>query len=207
MLHARTLLRAHRLAPLAALSLGLAIAAGCADPIHQDTPEDAAPGDPPVVTGKVATTRGSDGTYTSVVDAQSMTEWTHLDFETGGELPETGPWDLRIQRFHISANGGVTGAGGVEVAAVPGVAFADVTAPASGFVSDAADGDGDGVPDYVLDQGDAWYAYDVGTHALTPRPIIWVVKTAGGSTIKLEIKNYYDAAGTSGWLTLHWGPL
>jgi len=42
---------------------------------------------------------------------------------------------------------------------------------------------------------------------LTPRPIIWVVKTAGGATLKLEILKYYDDAGTSGWFSLHWGPL
>ncbi|HEY0194205.1 MAG TPA: hypothetical protein VGC42_23985, partial [Kofleriaceae bacterium] len=62
-------------------------------------------------------------------------------------------------------------------------------------------------PDYVFDQGDGWYDYDVGTHVLSAKPNIYVVKTDGGSTIKLEIKKYYDDAGTSGWLTLHWGPL
>jgi hypothetical protein len=201
------------LTALAALAVA---GAGCADSINRDNPDAALPddaagndaaGDAAPPAGKVVSTRASDGTYTTIVDATAMTGWTYVDFETGGELPATGPWDLRFQRFHISANGGVTGTGGVEVAAVTGVAFADVTAPATGFVSDAADGNGDGVPDYVLDQGDAWYAYSEATHVLMPRPIVWVVKTAGGSTVKLEIVSYYDTAGTSGTLTLHWGTL
>ena len=45
------------------------------------------------------------------------------------------------------------------------------------------------------------------THMLTPKPLVWVVKTNGGSMIKLEITKYYDDAGTAGWFTLHWSPL
>jgi hypothetical protein len=173
----------------------------CADPIGQAQPD----GGPAPAPGKVRTTRNPDGAYTTVVDATSMTDWTYADFETGAEVDPAAPWDLRFQRSHVSANGGTSGTGGVELAAVTGAPFAQVTAPAFGYVTDATDGDGQ--PAYVLDQGDAWYAYDVDTHRLTPRPIVYVVKTAGGSTIKLEILSYYDAAGTSGWLTLHWAPL
>jgi len=179
---------------------------GCAAPIGHERPDAAIADDAAApTTGKLATTQNPDGTYTTRVDAQSMTEWTYADFETRSEVPASAPWDLRFQRFHVSANGGVTGDGGVELAPVTGVAFAAVTAPATGFVTDAADGDGDGLPDYALDQGDSWYAYDVDRHVLTPRPIVWVVHTDGGATIKLEILSYYDDAGTSGWLTLHWG--
>ena len=187
--------------------------AGCADKISHEQPDAAPPGDDaptgdaPPVTGHVRTTRGADATYTSIVDASSPTAWIHADFETGREVEATAAWDLRFQRFHISANGGVTGPGGVEVAPVTGVAFAAVTLPTTGFITDAADRDGDGTPDYVMDQGDTWYSYDPATHLLTPQPIVWVVKTAGGSTLKLEILEYYDDAGTSGWFTLHWAPL
>lgn len=173
----------------------------CADPIGHAPPD----GGPAPQTGRVQTTRTPDGAYTTVVDATSMTGWTYADFETGAEVDAAAPWDLRFQRFHVSANGGSSGAGGVELAAVPGVAFADVTAPATGYLTD--DTDGEGQPAYVLDQGDGWYAYDAGTHLLAPRAIVYVIKTDGGSTIKLEILAYYDAAGTAGWLTLHWAPL
>ncbi len=180
---------------------------GCADKIDPASP-DATPTADAAPPGKVQTTRGSDGTYTTLVDSTAMTGWTYADFETGKEVETTAAWDLRFQRFHVSTNGGVSGTGGVQVAAVTGTTFAAVTAaPTTGYLSDAADGDGDQVPDYAFDQGDTWYAYNDQTHLLTPRPIIWVVKTAGGATLKLEILKYYDDAGTSGWFSLHWGPL
>lgn len=190
-----------------------AVAAGCADPIGHARPDagqmmTTEDGGMTMPTGKVTTTRGSDGTYTTLVDATSMTEWTIADFETGTEVAATEAWDLRFQRFHISTNGGVSGTGGVEVAPVTGMTFAAVTtAPATGFISDADDANGDMVPDYAFDQGDGWYDYDTMTHVLTPKPIVWVMKTNGGATLKLEIMKYYDTAGTSGWLTLHWSPL
>ncbi|HET9619789.1 MAG TPA: HmuY family protein [Kofleriaceae bacterium] len=187
------------------LASTLALAAGCADKIdHGAAPPDA--GSPP---GKITTTRNTaDGTYTSVVDATSETAWIYADFETGTAVAASDAWDLRFQRFHISTNGGVSGAGGVQVAPVTGTAFADLhAAPTTGFLADAADGNGDGMPDYAFEQGDGWYDYDPTTHVLAPFPTVWVVKTDGGATLKLEIVKYYDDAGTSGWLTLHWGPL
>jgi hypothetical protein len=189
---------------IALLLTAIAAHAGCADRIGSTTPDASEPGP----AGKVQTTRGSDGTYTTIVDATAMADWTFADFETGGEAAAAAPWDLRFQRFHISTNGGVSGSGGVAVVPIAGSAFAAVTAaPAAGFVSDAPDGDGDKLPDYAFEQGDGWYDYDATTHALSPKPIVWVVKTDGGSTLKLEILDYYDSAGTSGWFTLHWGPL
>jgi hypothetical protein len=195
---------------LIAFTLGSLIAAGCADNIAHDRPDAGLPDDASEApAGKVRTTRNTaDGTYTTIVDSTSMTDWIYADLETGREVATTAAWDLRFQRFHISTNGGVSGAGGVEVAAITGAAFAAVTAaPAGGYVSDAADGNGDGTPDYAFERGDGWYDYDPTTHALTPRPVVWVIKTAGGSTLKLEIVKYYDTAGTSGWFTLHWGAL
>jgi hypothetical protein len=182
--------------------------ASCADTIHHDQPDAGPTPDAPPQTGKVQTTRGADGTYTTIVDATSMSAWTYADFETGGEVAETAAWDLRFQRFHISTNGGASGAGGVQVAPVTGTTFAALTAaPTTGFVADAADANGDGEPDYAFEQGDGWYDYDPATHILGPKPIVWVVKTDGGATLKLELARYYDDAGTSGWFTAHWGPL
>ena len=192
------------LAPLLASS-------GCFESIAPERPDagiglGASEVGPP---GPFATTRGTDGTYTTVVDAQSATEWTYGDFETGASSDPTGPWDLRFQRFHISTNGGISGAGGVEVAPITGVAFADVLSlPATGWTSDAPDGDDANTdPDYAFEQGDGWYEYDPTTHVLRPRPIVWVVKTTDGAMLKLELASYYDDAGTAGWFTFRWAPL
>lgn len=182
------------------------VAAGCADEIGPD--DDPVPDRGTEPPANVATTRSADGTYTSVINATSDKVWIHADFETGREVDAAATWDLRFQRFHISANGGSSGAGGVEVAPVTGT-FASLTAaPTTGWGTDLADADADAIPEYVFDQGDGWYDYNQMTHVLTPKPIVWAIRTAnGGPTIKLEIQSYYDAAGTSGWFTLHWGPL
>lgn len=181
---------------------------GCFESIAPEQP-DAGSDTNVAPVGKFATTPGVDGTYTTVVDATSMTEWTYGDFEIGEETDETGPWDLRFQRFHISTNGGISGSGGVEVAPVAGMTFAQVTSPpGSGWISDAPDGDDANMdPDYAFEQGDGWYDYNPTSHALTPKPLVWVVKTTGGSMIKLQIEKYYSDAGTAGWFTLRWSPL
>ncbi|MGH9885283.1 MAG: hypothetical protein ACREBE_07130, partial [bacterium] len=57
------------------LWLWAAAAAGCSDPIGSARPDAGEPPDAPP-TGKVQTSRGSDGTYTTIVDATSMTDWT-----------------------------------------------------------------------------------------------------------------------------------
>jgi hypothetical protein len=191
--------------PIAAL-LWLAVLAGCADPIGHALP-DAGPTDIPG-TGKVRTARASDGTYTTLIDATSATDWVYADFQAGTVVTADEAWDLRFQRFHISTNGGVSGTRGVAVAPITDAGFAEVTeAPATGYLSDTGDADGDGMPDYAFDQGDAWYDYDDMTHVLTAKPIVWVMKRADGAALKLQILKYYDTAGTAGWFTLHWATL
>jgi hypothetical protein len=200
------------LAALVAVPGGLA---GCADSIRPDPSSrpDAFLVDSSIdgvsSMGAVTTKQWPDGTYATLVDATSQTEWTHVDFETRAEVPATGPWDLRFQRSHISTNGGVTGTGGVEVAPIPARSLAEVTAaPATGWITDAPDGgDDDMLPDYAFEQGDGWYEYNAEKHTLKPRPLVWVVKTAGGGTFKLALERYYDAAGTPAWFTFHWATL
>lgn len=157
----------------------------------------------------VATTRHDDGTYTTVADCTSMETWRLVDLDTGVEAQAGEPWDLGCQRFHLQLDGGISGDAGVEVAPIEGVPFASVTeAPATGWITDAEDGDDMNTePDYAFEQGDGWYAYDATTHVLTPRAVVWILRTTDDALIKLEIEDYYDAFGTAGTFTLHWAPL
>ncbi len=187
----------------------LTLLIGCADKIdHETSSPDAGLGSNGGSggggTARVATTRGTDGTYTTTVDATADDAWVDVDFETGAEVDASASWDLRFERFHISANGGVSGSGGVQVAPVMATFAALTTAPTDGWLTDTADMNADGMPDYAMD---SWYDYDVDTHILTPKAITWAVKTDGGASLKLEVVKYYDGAGTSGNFTLHWGPL
>lgn len=160
----------------------LGFLAGCFQSIAPDVP-DASPFDP--TTGKFATTREADGTYTTIVDSSSETVPTLGDFDTGTALTESEPWDLAFQRFRI------TPAPGVEIARVE-AAFADVAVPPH-----------DGWSGALLDD---WYDYDAETHVLTPKPETYALRTSTG-TFKFAIERYYDEAGNAGFFTLHWRSL
>lgn len=180
------------------------LSTGCAEDLRPDRPDGGLPGEglPP---GSFTTTTLPDGTFLTIVDASATHAWIYGDFETAAAIDETGPWDLRFQRFHISTNGGVSGSGGVEVAAIPNTSLDELVVPSEGFVSDAPDGDDENAePDYAFEQGDGWYDYDPQTHVLTPKAMAWVVRTNGGSTIALAIQGYYDTAGTAGWFSFRW---
>jgi hypothetical protein len=196
-----------RSALLASLLVLLAI--GCADDIEpaDDDPADDDPADDDPA--RVATERNDDGSYTTRIDATSMTAWTLADLETGVEVAEDAPWDLSTQRFELRLNGGVGGDGGVEVVRLADVALDDVVeVPTDGWITDQPDGDDEGdVPDYAFAQGGGWYAYDAATHVLTPLPVVWVLRTVEGAVVKLAIEDYYDDAGTAGHFTLRWAPL
>jgi hypothetical protein len=193
--------------PTAALAGALAACAGDIRP--SDFQLDGPPSDAFTPTGLVTTGQNADGTFTTIIDATSASEWTHVDFDARAAAEAGGPWEVRYQRFHISVNGGVTGPGGVEVVPITGRLFDEVTAaPAGGWLADAPDGDDPGFdPDYAFEQGDGWYTYDFDRHLLTPRPHVWVVRSPSGATVKIKIERYYDAAGTPGWVTLRWKPL
>jgi hypothetical protein len=205
----------------AGVVIGAAAAAltGCAEPIapapEPDRPAAPAPDplDPSTIvpTGPVTTVARGDGSLYTVIDGSSRTEWVHVDFDTGAQTAAAGPWDLRVRRFHLSANGGVSGPGGVAVAAIADHGLDDdVTAAAAGaaWITDAADGpDPDADPDYAFSQAGGWYDYDPTTHVLTPRPMVWLVRTTASVTLKVVIERYYDAAGSPGWLRLRWRQL
>ncbi len=186
-----------------ALGALLALSA-CADDLQPEPELDAGP----AASSKVATVRNPDGTYTTRVDASAADGWTRLDLDSAAEATATTTWDLSAQRFHLMLNGGVSGSAGVEVAPIAAALAEVTTPPTSGWISDGPDGaDDGGEPDYAFEQGDGWYAYDGATHQLTPRPMVWVVRSDADQVIALVIERYYDAAGSSGHFTLRWKPL
>lgn len=148
------------------------------------------------------------------VDASDAERWVYVDLDARTEARPADPaqdavWDLAFRRFHVAMNGGVSGQGAVGAALVDDVPFDAVGLPrGTAFRFDAADGaDEDALPDYVFSGGlDPWYAYDVGTHVLTPKARVFVVRTSAGATVKVAIERYYDDAGGSGHPTLRYAP-
>lgn len=174
------------------------VLAGCAERIGP--PPNDNPDAPPegvdsgvdsgiVPTGPLTTVTNADGSSTSLIDSSSMSEFVHVDIEGFTLSEDTGPWDLRFQRFHIAMGTGV------QVAPLANTTFDEVTAaPDDGYLPDPFETD------------PRWYDYDPETHLLTPRPFVWVI-TSPTATIKLTIDKYYDAAGSAGWFTVTWRSL
>jgi hypothetical protein len=147
------------------------------------------------------------------VDATDEELWLYFDFDSMAAVESTTPemseiWDLGFRRFHIKLNGGVSGAGGMEVALLTGVAFADVNqAPADGYISDVPDDaeDEDLDPEYVMSNGDtAWFDYSPATHVLTPRDHVYVVRSVENGYYKMQIIAYYDGAGSPAYVRFQW---
>ncbi len=171
-------------------------------------------GDPggPFVTAHVQFVESRPSVGTVTVDASGTEPWIYVDLDRRTEVSPANPldddvWDLAFRRFHVALNGGASGTAGVTAAVVDDRAFDTVeAADATAFVSDATDGDDeDTVPDYVISGGnDPWYAYDVTTHVLTPKPRVFVVRTTDGNLVKVAIERYYDGAGGSGHPTLRY---
>lgn len=143
----------------------------------------------------------ADGSHITVVDARDEASWQHLDFETAAEVPEgSSAWDLGFLRFNVKTR--------VEVASLEGVDFDALTvAPADGYTTDAAStdpADMETMPGYAFD---LWYEYDPATHVLTARDVVHVVRSAEGNYFKVQMLDYYDDAGTSGHVSLHWAPV
>jgi hypothetical protein len=188
-----------------------ALHGACAEDLSKRLGPDAAP----AADGPVEVEDLGDGVHQARVDAKDEMQWIYVNLEQGKAVPmeaegDATAWDLALQRFHLKLNGGASGSGNAAVALLPGAAFDDVAeVPADAtFLTDQADADGDGLVEYVMSIGDTrWYAYDVATHVLTPKDLVYVVRGANGSYYKLEMLEYYDAAGTAGYPAFRWAAL
>lgn len=138
------------------------------------------------------------------LDSSDHERWIHYDFERQGVVDSDLPWDFAAQRYQIKLNGGVSGDGEVLASILETSDWETVAVPDAGWRTDEADADGDGTPEYVFAD---WYDYNAETHVLTPRPLVYVLQSVEGRFFKLQILNYYDEAGTSGFLTLRWAEL
>ena len=176
-------------------------AAGCAPDLREEAGKEAD-------TAAAGAAEVYEGTVT--VDATSYDDWIYFDLEGGmfsdpSEPENSKDWDLGLQRFNVKVNGGVSGTGGMEVAALEGEDYGSISAaPSGGYVTDQPDGDDDGVPDYAFKD---WYVYDYQTHVLTPAAIVYVARSVEGSYFKIQIEDYYDDAGSPAMVRFSWDPV
>lgn len=168
---------------------------------EQETPVEGPP-------SRVRSTQGAEGTWTTVVDATSSAEWVGVDLDTRTEVDAArdAAWELSVQRFHVRTRGGPNGTGGVAVAVLDDTDFDTLrAAPTEGYQQDRGE---DSKGTVFEAEGGGWYDYEPSTHKLNPKAgRVYVVRGDQGRYFKLRVTNYYDAAGTSGWMSLRWAEL
>jgi len=185
---------------------------GASADVTAEPPPSSVPAAPEVVQSEhVKTEREPDGSFASEVNATDMQSWVYFSLQSQQEVTPDGPgpspsWDLGFRRSNVKVNSGTSGAGSVMVAVASGPFESLTRAPTEGYISDAADADMDGSPDYAFAAGEGWYSYDPATHVLTARDTVFVVKTPGGD-FKLQFSSYYDVAGTPGMPQFRWAKL
>ena len=138
------------------------------------------------------------------VDSSDSTTWVYFNLNDGAIVPgasdSSTDWDIKMQRYVVALNSGVSGEGTVQGFAQAGSydSYGDVSeVPADATWSvDEPDSNGDGKPEYVL--GD-WFNYDFATHVLTPKDVIYFIQTPDG-VFKLRVVDYYNDVGDSGFL-------
>jgi len=149
----------------------------------------------------------ADGLRETVVNATSKEDYWYFDLDEDAEVEESSAdWDLAFQRFKIKSNGGDSGDGHVIVAKVA-TPFAELEkAPDSGYVEDSdavSSKSENGDPNYAFLGPDPWYSYEA-MHMLSPKDVVFVVRSTEEKFFKVEILDYYDKAGTAGYLRFQW---
>ena len=187
------------LAP-AATVLGL-LAAGAAVLVASTLRRPEVPSFPPTAPEprEVGTELVGPRLYT--IEAPEQDRWRYFDFSRGSVVEDPGPvgWDLAVQRFTIIVNGGEGFAGTGGVLDLGEVAFDGVVeAPEAGYQVNLA------ARDTVNPAFRRWYDYGFTSHLLTPKPRVYVVRTADGRFAKLEILSYYCPGATPGCLTIRY---
>ena len=116
------------------------------------------------------------------------------------QADSSAAWDLALKRDNIRSNGGDSGPGNAQVAALVGADFDTTTATAATDADFAQDSfidpatcepsvDAVGKP---LTTFDGWYDYNAATNGVAPADRVYLVRGANGTSLyKLKITGYY----------------
>ena len=141
---------------------------------------------PPVVAVETKTVANVDA------DAANKGSFTLYSLVDNKVIPNsdsaTTKWDIGFKATTIIINGGTSGPGKAEAQVITGVFSQLVTAPETGYTTDAA----------AKKAITGWYSYNMTTHVISPvTGTVIVLKTANGNYAKLEVTSYYkDAPAT-----------
>lgn len=141
----------------------------------------------------------------TTIDARNDSDMVKLNMLT--REVDSQEWHLGFRRFQIYLNSGDSGPGEVALTWVDDAVFEDLTVAPSGtyFVDrdDEVDEFGQNFG-LAIQRDGGWYDYDQSTHTLSPRERVFFVYLEEEEFLKLEFLDYYDQAGTSGFLSFRW---
>lgn len=184
------------------------------EPSDDDDEDDPSDDEAPFEGRQLESKAQGDGEVWVEVNATNGEAWIYVDLDTGSQVEPEDPensldWDMAFQRFNIKINGGIHGVGEVEVAPIETSDFDSVQEiPDEGWIVDEEDGpDDNSNPDYAISSIAQWYDYDIRFHTLSPRDLVYVIYSTDQEFSKIQIQDYYDDAGTSGFLSFLWKPL
>jgi len=186
---------------LIAGAVTLALALGAAVLVSSTLRRPEVPTWPPSPAGPREVGGARVGPVVYTVDASAPEVWRYFDFSSGSLVESPGPlgWDLAFRRFAVIVNGGEGFAGEGGVVDLGDVAFGDVArAPEGAYEGSAAGRDS---VNAVLQR---WYDYGFATHLLTPKPRVYVVRTADGRFAKLAFLSYYCPGARPGCVTFRY---
>jgi len=196
-----------RLAPLAAraLGLGLTLTLACTPDLTGDDEGEDGP--------TLVVEDNGDGTSTVIIDSRDETDWVYLDLEGLDEVTpisaeDSQDWDLGVLRFNVKGNSGSSGSANVGVLVIDDQPFDSIDiAPADGYVVDnvtIGPEDMEPEPGYAFD---LWYDYDMDAHTLKARDVVYIVRTVESNYFKIQMLDYYNDAGTAGYVKLRTAPI
>lgn len=137
----------------------------------------------------------------TVVNASSPALWTHLSLSTG-QLAVPAPtgtdaFHLGFQRYLVRLGDGVS------ALTLDGIGFASLgEAPDREEADWKVDG---GTPETAAISD--WWDYDGQNHVLSAKPDRLYVIRADGRYFKVRFRDYYDAGGNPGLVTLDWAEI
>ena len=164
----------------------------------------------------------TDNSKEATVDASTSGTWKYFSFEKGAEVTVTDPendltWDIAFQRYYIKTNSGVSGNGNGGVFKTDSKELSALKqAPTTGYTADDKKETVQlGYPpvntelsyNSIISGGmksvNGYVAYDPALAAQGKSPYtvnkwVYVVKTAKGEYVKLQVVDYLDAKNKGG---------
>lgn len=175
------------------------------------SPETAAAGWP-AFQWKAVDPPAAPSVETATIDASESEPWVRLSFESGpvtvAEPATDLGWDLAFRRSQIATHSGTSGEGMGGAADTELTELSAVSEVPSSFAVDedlplpGPPGSGTYSGNPVLA---TWYDYDPATHAVSPRPTVFVIRTATGDPVAVRISAYADGVYELEWLALDLG--